>query len=346
MRGKREGEDLSRCEEVSVVLAGSNEHEQGGSHDRGRPGHRANHPLGNAWRINGIHHSVAGSVPGALQVADVGTKPFTAPRLSELKRMMGIGVKEAPKDEVEGGREKEEEERKKDEVKKEDGRRRQADLETVEKIVKLIALMGSIQGSYAQEDGEEGEGTAYYVTLILAALGGTSLVVMTWWLVACGIKQASGRKMKDDENESEEEEEDVEESEAEEEGQVEAEVTEEDRGHQNDEARERGADTEKKTVEEAARSSTEEVKVKPVMTPWGNRWHSAHNCPTLHRTRRIERSEWCALCAPQRIPEDVPIFAKGPGETAHYDQKCRRRGRETKKYEKCQICVEKEEKKK
>lgn len=267
--------------------------------------------------------------------------------LSPLHEMMGMDERrkedETPKEEEgceekEGSFEREEEEG-----------RRACDVEAIGKIVRMVTLLGSIQGSRAQGKEEE-EGSYVFGLIVVMAVFGS----VCWTAIAVYLVRQAALHLMKKQKEDEKWEEVIQEDEVQEKEEKEAGEAQSGRKEKED-PKESGEEERKKgPLEERAESSQGRTQVleyrrrrtKVVITPWGSRWHSNEQCPTLHNTKRIMEGDWCHHCTPMHIPEDVPVYSKGPGRVVHYEKGCRRREGEVKKYAKCQICVEAREKKK
>ena len=119
------------------------------------------------WRVSTLEWRVK-FCPGALMVADAGTKPLPKQRLQELKEKMGMctfaEVKEAEVAEVTEA-----------EIEKEEGAEAEAELKDVKrKILSMLVLMASAQ-SLKGQDGDAGDlwimMAIYTLLVILATLG-------------------------------------------------------------------------------------------------------------------------------------------------------------------------------
>ena len=74
------------------------------------------------------------------------------------------------------------------------------------------------------------------------------------------------------------------------------------------------------------------------ITPWGERYHTSSECPSLRKTRRLIRSSYCPECTGDvTLDGGIPIFAVGPGSMAHYHRNCPR-GTGARSYLKCGLC--------
>ena len=79
---------------------------------------------------------------------------------------------------------------------------------------------------------------------------------------------------------------------------------------------------------------------RPIVTPWGTRFHTHRFCPTLANSRNLTMSPWCVACAPDGVGLREPVFCIGPGRTAHANGDCHPSARQ---YQICNMCLEIEE---
>ena len=75
---------------------------------------------------------------------------------------------------------------------------------------------------------------------------------------------------------------------------------------------------------------------RPIITPWGTKFHTHRFCPTLANSRTLVMSPWCLHCAPNGGQLRAPVYAMGPGAPAHSDVGCPRCQPSTRMY---QVCV-------
>ena len=96
------------------------------------------------------------AIPGADQVADIGTKVMTAPRLEELKKMMGMG-RMKKKEEVKSRGDEAEEEKKSNEEeteKKRDEEEKKIAMAKAKDLIQLAVIVGWMGQVKAQEGGK------------------------------------------------------------------------------------------------------------------------------------------------------------------------------------------------
>eukprot|EP00438_Fugacium_kawagutii_P029112 Skav233709 [mRNA] locus=scaffold2120:28636:35173:- [translate_table: standard] len=322
------------------------------------------------WRISKMDW-LPEPVPGAKQVADVGTKPLTAPRLQELKRMMGMGERKTG-----------EEEGKCEEAKKSE-ESIQERLEAVGKILKVLTVIELIQGVAAQPS-EERDGRAFFnIIMFLAIIGAMSITFMLGILTAWTWNQMrtpDPQKKKEDEPDPQSDDEKIKEwyqtrksdpqdgkkhenlkeSEDEEQREINQQIREWEREeqrrnqfgstqgsqsylHVRGSGSSRAAGSEE-TRDQRQRGSYQRRRPSqgPFITDWGARWHSQRQCPTLQNPSNIHQGTWCEECAPEGTQQDRPVFTIGAGRVAHLDSNCFRAHRGTRRFPKCQICCDQE----
>ena len=322
------------------------------------------------WRLGRLDWLVE-SIPGEEQVADIGTKVLSSPKLETLKTMMNMGSadlrrkKECQKDEE---AEREEQKRKKDDghVKKE---------EVLEEALRMIVMAALIQGSRAQdEDEEELEGRfIWMVGLLMISLSLVGLWVLLRGVLKLCCRMSCGRTSSQPEEEPELEEEEGREAEG---GEA------QERGRRSEEHEEREV---QRRFEEVPSSSTtlvrrEGLRQRPVkgkgkgreviqeernnepeplvivnrwlpadqlqgergpafITTYGSKWHQFTTCgPLAQRSQPLIASTWCPQCA--EIPRRgfVPVFGIGRGGMVHYDPRCTMLERDSRCFQKCAMC--------
>ena len=79
---------------------------------------------------------------------------------------------------------------------------------------------------------------------------------------------------------------------------------------------------------------------RPIVTPWGTKFHTHRFCPTLANSRNLTPSQWCVACAPDGVELRAPVFCIGPGTTAHAHAEC---NPDAKRYQICNFCLDVEE---
>ena len=82
---------------------------------------------------------------------------------------------------------------------------------------------------------------------------------------------------------------------------------------------------------------------RPIITPWGTKFHTHRFCPTLANSRTLVMSPWCQHCAPNGGQLRAPVYAMGPGAPAHTDVGCPSCQNSTRRYHVCNMCLEVEE---
>ena len=101
------------------------------------------------------------AIPGAEQIADVGTKAITSPRLEELKAMMGMGKMKMKKEEP-PGQNKEDEGRKGEE---------KIAMERAKGLIQLAGGFGQVKAQGGDEEGGTPELGQLIVLMALAMIG-------------------------------------------------------------------------------------------------------------------------------------------------------------------------------
>lgn len=171
------------------------------------------------WRLGRLDWLVE-QIPGAEQLADIGTKMMSSPKLESMKRMLNMGRSFKKEEDVE-----------EDEVEEEEGERDQEEevgqrsklqerIEDAEKLVKMVMLMTILDKVKAEEEKEEEEvwswakkeilGLAVVWVAIYAALQ------VLWWMAKKLWKKIKGERKEQPEEEPgvlEEESEEVQQSE-------------------------------------------------------------------------------------------------------------------------------------
>ena len=125
------------------------------------------------WRLSRTDW-LTEAIPGSEQVADVGTKVMSAPRLQELKKMMNM-------------RKKQEDEAKEDEIEELQEMRNEnwaapVQVEDVAQILRIVLMLGGLHVAGAQEDEEVDESInldflGVLAVLVLAAVGTFNLIM-------------------------------------------------------------------------------------------------------------------------------------------------------------------------
>ena len=304
------------------------------------------------WRLGRLDWIVE-SIPGPVQVADVGTKALTSPRLEELKDLMEM--KEAKK-------EKQAEDEKEDRSEGKTGRR-----EEVEKILRMVVVLGCIQQASGMEemDGITHIELEIPILIVLASVGLLHVIMAIWnYIQGC-------RKKKEEVEDSEVEEVPrpvvaLEEKKGEEEGgpsganlSNQAPLPSSSSEAPLPNPTSQASSSNSSNVAQMSSSSNaaplpaplpdsggstavrnRKNRRAPIITAWGKRWHSSRLCPTLANTKVFNESPWWERCATEERTGVSVIFAKGTGGVAHYDSRCPMRGEIHQKFEKCQRCIE------
>ena len=162
------------------------------------------------WRLGRLDWLVE-SIPGEEQVADVGTKVLSSPRLENLKKMMNMGSG-TPEKETKSFQEEKEEEAVQEvyevgevedhgrEVRREE---RSLDAEVLEEALRILVMAMMLQGAKAQEDEEDLEENyaLWGVVCLIVGLSFIGLWASCCWVWSCLRKTTS----KSEESQPEEE---------------------------------------------------------------------------------------------------------------------------------------------
>ena len=311
------------------------------------------------WRFGRLDWMVE-AIPGEDQLADIGTKPLSASRLEDLRKMMNL--EERLKEE-----EKSEEVERDQEESKEGVGRIKGGEGKVEGALRLIIMAVSIGHGKGEEDDQEEEDFHLVVWIEIAFV----LVIFTYGLVVLllrvfGVTSAAreAQKKKDEaiesEDESEKAEDESEKAEDEEEKQrLEERVKKVLRRsqHQRDELRERMIqgtsenDARQSAGEEREREeftalrdtwSVEDQRAKgrgpAFITVYGKKWHPFSTCPRLSNpTGPLVPSVWCLECS-KEPREGHEVYSIGRGKTVRYQPDCPEASVISTRYVHCQVC--------
>ena len=136
------------------------------------------------WRLSRTDWMTE-AIPGADQIADVGTKVLTAPRLEELKKMMGMGKMKKEEEASKEDEKKEEEKSKGDEAEAE---KKTADEEEQKiammkathliQLAVIVGCMGQVEAQGQDEEEHEERAELFHVMVLfaLAVIGLMSLI--------------------------------------------------------------------------------------------------------------------------------------------------------------------------
>ena len=149
------------------------------------------------WRIGRLDWVVE-AISGQVQIADIGTKALTAPRLEELKEMMGMKQKKQRKEETEleqkvtsSGEEE------KMQHAGGEGHLVSADLE---KILRMVILLGCAHQVNAQEDEEDDDMSSTIQLIVLTVLAMIGLSAVIRWMVSFVIPEQKSLAAEEEEN--------------------------------------------------------------------------------------------------------------------------------------------------
>eukprot|EP00434_Breviolum_minutum_P003898 symbB.v1.2.003425.t1/scaffold183.1/size281544/9 len=305
------------------------------------------------WRFGRLDWMVE-AVPGAEQWADIGTKPLSASRLEELRRMMSL--REAAEDEREGRALPKEEEKKISKVST-------GSEEKVEGALRLIILAISIGQGSGQEERREDEEEEIWMDLVLV---GSIVMVLFYglWKLVGGVfkmimKKRHQEKIEKEKSEESQEEQKKEEQDAEDrglEGRVKKALMMSQK--QRDQIRERmmrsSNDQEASASASEDRGDTQVPTALPstwsledqrlrgrgpaFITVYGKKWHALTSCPRVsNATGPLKPSRWCTFCSAE-TREHHEVYGKGRGEVVHYRSDCPRLVVGSNQYLQCLVC--------
>ena len=322
------------------------------------------------WRLGRLDWLVE-SIPGEDQVADVGTKVLSSPRLETLKKMMSMGSKEKEEKSEEKSEEKTKE-AEEEKLRKDDGHVEKK--EVLEEALRMIIMAAMIQGTKAQGQGEDEKDFfwVFFVMVASLALVGLWVVSKSLWRLGCRICIREVRRQPEEEPELEEEATEIEEvrsSEAEsrreerplEEVPSSSEPLARREGLQRRVGREEGrapraiADRRGRGEEEPEPLVVQEPLVLRLrwepedhlsgergpafITTFGTKWHQFTNCgPLAQRSQPLVASNWCPRCSAVTRDGYVPVFSTGRGGVVHYDARCTLLERNSRCFQKCAMC--------
>ena len=310
------------------------------------------------WRL-GRADWLAIAIPGSLQLADIGTKVMTAPKLKEMRQMMMVeDRKTLEKEEVVPEEEV-------NRCGKENGGGASGPEEAIERatrMIQLAVLLGEVTGVRSEvlgSDERDGMEWTFVVLIILAGIGVLSLAHGVWSLGErwCRSRGMRGTEVREEKLQSpvhggsEPGSERRESLESEGTGQSASPVREEPRVVDEASPR-RGGPRGRREVGEGSRRSERSLnpdvdsslwrRSRVIITPWGERYHGDPECPTLNQTRRIRFSPWCQACAVTHEHRGR-VYAVGPGKVVHVREDCPRIDRLAVAYQRCAVCSQREE---
>ena len=301
------------------------------------------------WRL-GRSDWLVQAVPGAQQLADIGTKVMTAPKLLEMRRMMNVQELKCTealgeldeKVEAENGY---------------DGGQKGEAIQRVAQLVRIAAILGGATGvngeDLEKETAEKGD-WMFLVLVIFAVIGvisiGQSLWKCGWWMQQSwsvkpeileeklmtpvhgrspGRLERSGALVVDDESDEN------------------ALRAEEVRGGEGEVAAgtEELASLDHGRPNEAVNPEIDSEVWKNsrvIITPCGEKYHLDRQCPTLNLSRKVKYSPWCQACA-ERPDHRGPVFTVGPGKVVHTKSDCPRIDRRAVGYLRCLVCSQREQ---
>ena len=323
------------------------------------------------WRLGRLDWLVE-SISGDEQVADVGTKVLSSPKLETLKEMMMMGKidqrTEEKKLEQKEDRKEAVKESEKECYKKEEGR--VIEKKILEDALRMIAMVAMLQGSKAQNEEEDEEtGQVFWIVaiivMVLCFVGLWAIFGVVWRLCRRMIfekEKAQPEEEPDQEEEPEQQEREVQEDQREEEIPSSSMAVIQRGGPRRRHVKGRGKGS--PTAVEGRRSEQPEPLMdfgepEPLVvvnrweprdqrngrrgpafiTTYGTKWHQFTTCgPLAQRSHPLVSSRWCQECS--RVPrrDFVPVYGSGRGGTVHYNPQCELLVRESRCFQKCAIC--------
>ena len=318
------------------------------------------------WRLGRLDWLVE-SIPGEEQVADIGTKVLSSPKLEVLKTMMNMGIGSQRMEKTTQEKQEEEDGGWKGK-KKESGYEKNE--EVIERALKMIVIAMMIQGSNGQEEEEEEDErvilfwTVCFMVAVINVIG-LWVTLRGLWRLCCRMSTGEVRRQPEEEPEVENEEEVaqggvLQEGDQEEEQRREEEVPSSSMAVvQRDRVRQRTTKGRGKghvVIEE--RRVIEEPEPLVVLNRWepadqrrggrgpafittyGTKWHQFTTCgPLAQRSQPLISSTWCPQCADVPRMGYVPVFSTGRGGVVHYyDSRCTLLSRDSRCYQKCAMC--------
>ena len=154
------------------------------------------------WRLSRTDWMTE-AIPGADQVADIGTKVMTAPRLEELKKMMGMG-RLKKKEEVKSRGDEADEEKKSNEDtgKKRDEEEKKIAMAKAKDLIQLAVIVGCMGQVKAQEEEDREGRTELFQVMALFALAVIGLASVIERITPCLIGLWNQQKEEEEEKNS------------------------------------------------------------------------------------------------------------------------------------------------
>ena len=286
--------------------------------------------------------------PGSLQLADIGTKVMTAPKLTEMRRMMSVeelqGLKQQSLD-PEGERIEERGEQVRDmsEV-----------IQKAAHLLRVATITGGVIGAKGEghQSGDEVDWMFALLVLfagisLISVLRGAWLVGRAWWCsieergeeereeklmtpvhgrLTPGVELRGALEVGDD-------------------SQTSSRASGVSRTEENPVVSEEAGRDERAPENTLAMPELDPEswrRSRAIITPWGEKYHVNQMCPTLSATRRVKFSPWCQACV-SHPRHRGPLFSVGPGKVAHARADCPRIDRLAVGYLRCLVCAQREE---
>lgn len=310
------------------------------------------------WRLGRLDWLVE-QVPGAEQIADVGTKVMTSPKLEAMKKMMNRGLRKVQDGGAEEEKIAEDEDKEEERTKKEI---EQGALEDyagggsggAEHLVRMLVMLAALKRTRAEEgkdeDNLEEKWSWKEIALVVIGLLITHGLLRVLWK----ILEMIGRMMRRTPLVQPEEEPGLTEEESEE-----PEVTEvaEGRVHERQEVRRnlggRIGQQRPPTVASQGDGCDQHVGTYgSVFERKGASFHYYVWCSMAsllklskilgQRTSPLISSQWCQHCSSQPRPGDVAVYGFGRGDVVRYDGNCPYLRIGSQKFMRCMVCAQME----
>ena len=312
---------------------------------------------GGSWRTRHLRFKAASArgrvacgdwslrhLPGEQMIADLGTKPLTGTRLTQLKKEMGMKVQDREVDEK--GKGMPEESVSSTARGGEPHRRLSEDQRKATMALKLLTMAAMIRAGKGEDPlhrgGETGESELQFIIGLY-----TVAVMVVTILVWVGmqklfnfkkfLREGQAGEVERPQNVSREENDCVDGPDGEHTAQR------LDQALEDPEVDEDAQRPSSSTPEEVASRHVEPSAAAPnysvVVTKSGSKFHRL-SCPTLANTKMKVICPWCPKCG-KMLPEELnalrrpAIWTKGPGKTVHLHQACEP---QTRRYVRCQVC--------
>ena len=329
------------------------------------------------WRL-GRMDWLTEAAPGLDQLADGGTKVFTAPKLTDMREKLGMGVMKKAELGIEEPGEKSALSEKKVV--------HESEIQVALKMIQAAVLVSAMNPVGAQGEGDRETGGfdhGFAVVMFFALVGFLTVMIgVIWGLgIILGVRVALRRGDRQPEAIHEERGEKHTETDETIEQREETTLRSAEKGEDPHVSEDDGCERKAKSVDELEAMSQEnpeelqrilmsmlhiegsgsglrqrssehrpealrrperttgERRLRPVcLTYWGSCWHASTGCPTLAQTYPKVLSEFCPVCVSGHQTNGT-LYAVGPGSTVHTDPRCEMRQSELDPYLACKRCT-------